>query len=103
MEKYARVLVIIFFLCLINIGLNVYTLSKVNNQANQKTIETIASAPTSSPIPGTKATTDANLNENEVRADLTIIKAEIRSLREILGTTKSFEELSKLITSLEGI
>lgn len=100
MEKYSRVLVIIFFLCLINLGLTTYAISKINS-ANQKTVATTASTVKESPQPtvkpGTNVTTD-----NDIKSDLTLIKAEIRALREILGTTKSFEELSTLIKSLEG-
>lgn len=104
MEKYSRILIIIFFLCLFNLGLNFYMLSNIKNDfKNTNKLQS-----NTSPMPTSKTATESakvNLeNKSELatfQSDLTVIKAEIRALRELLGTTKSFEELSLLIKSLE--
>lgn len=101
MEKYSRVLVIIFFLCLINLGFNLYIIYKLNNPVAQtvpvvqQPVVTRLPAQAGNPSPTTVATIPTT-----IQSDLTLIKAEIRALREILGTTKSFEELSNLIKTL---
>lgn len=97
MDKYGRVLIIIFFLCLINLGLSIFVVLKLNSKSvqqsasiNQQTVATLKPQPT----------VIAAANTANIQSDLSLIKAEIRALREILGTTKSFEELSNLIKSL---
>lgn len=102
MEKYARVLVIIFFLCVANLGLNIYIISKIN-----KLTITNNQASISTPLPTTSAKPQAssepkNSDLGQIKADVTLIKAELRALRELLGTSKSFEELSKLILGIES-
>ncbi len=107
MEKYSRILVIIFFLCLTNLGLSIYTLSKYQNLNNEKTANTQLqnnNKPAPSPksaSPSASFDTKTSGDLSNIQSDITLIKAEIRALREILGTTKSFEELSLLIKSLE--
>lgn len=79
MDRYARVLVIIFFLCLINLGLNFYILSKLDEPATES-VPVQQTVVTKSPQP--VATTPPN-----IQTDLTQIKAEIRSLRDSLEST----------------
>lgn len=79
MEKYGRVLVIIFFLCLINLGLTVFTISKLNKSQDNKPISIVTTNNDKvSPTPTPKI--DLTL----IQSDLTVIKAEIRSIRELL-------------------
>lgn len=80
MEKYARVLVIIFFLCLFNIGLTVFTLSKINKPTVERVIPTLITQKTATP--SATVTTPSS-----IQSDLTVIKAEIRALRDSLETT----------------
>lgn len=101
MEKYARVLVIIFFLCLANLGLNIYIISKVNKPIAVKESLNIPAQTPSSTNKSTATSEPKNSDLGQIKADVTLIKAEIRALRELLGTTKSFEELSKLILGIE--
>ena len=98
MEKYARVLVIIFFLCLINLGLTFFVLTKLDNKPEAKL--TSITLTKSSPLPSPTGKTIIPTESTDIKSDLTLIKAEIRALREILGTTRSFEELSNLIKTL---
>jgi hypothetical protein len=91
MEKYARVLVIIFFLCLINLGFNLYILSIVTKPVTVTT--QVVPSPTTRPPTGEAgkspqaiATTPAT-----IQSDLTVIKAEIRALREALDVTGLIE------------
>ncbi|HCR36222.1 hypothetical protein A2130_03235 [Candidatus Woesebacteria bacterium GWC2_33_12] len=95
MEKYGRVLIVIFFLCLINLGLSVFAISK---PTPVKLI--VNSSPT--PLPTSISKNEIATNSGDLKSDLTLIKAEIRALREILGTTGSFEELSTLIKTLNN-
>lgn len=84
MEKYARVLIIIFFLCLFNLGLNIYVLSKLNNPvANNLPVAVISSA---KPTPSNKPVSP-KVDEAGIQSDLTQIKAEIRALRDSLEST----------------
>ena len=76
MDKFGRVLVIIFFLCLINLSLNIYVLSKLNKPLVE-TVPVQQTVTVKSPQP--IITTPPN-----IQTDLTQIKAEIRSLRESL-------------------
>jgi len=82
MEKYSRVLVIIFFLVIANIGLSVYILSKIN--------EPVVSLPVVSPQPVTRNSPQAVPTvlptPASIQSDLTLIKAEIRALRDSLET-----------------
>lgn len=88
MEKYARVLVIIFFLCLINLGFNLYILSKVSNPVAVSVPVVQQPVTRNSPqaVPTVLATTPAT-----IQSDLTLIKAEIRALREALDVTGLIE------------
>lgn len=100
MEKYSRILVIIFFLTVGNLALSIYTISKLNRPTEQeKQISTVT--PKASPTPTSKPAAK-EVEDSNSKADLTLIKAEIRALREILGVTGSFEELSALIKGLEN-
>lgn len=101
MDKYTRVLLAILILVLFAIGLNIYTIKVLKDTAKvtslqQTTPQVIA---TDKPI----STENANVvvNENDITADLTIIKAEIRALREVLGLTTTFEEFSNLVKNLK--
>ncbi len=97
MERYARVLIIIFFLCLINLGLSIFVINKLNSKSEVKPTPVATTVkPSSTPFGKTPTATDSA----DIKSDLTLIKAEIRALREILGTTRSFEELSNLIKTL---
>lgn len=80
MEKYGRVLVIIFFLVLINLGLSIYTLSKLDKPVSVTPVPTQTSTNRTSPqpVPTTPAT---------IQSDLNLIKAEIRALRDALDVT----------------
>lgn len=82
MEKYARVLVIIFFLCLFNLGLNIYLLSKIDKPITNQPITVSSPKPTSSTKP-----ISPKVDEVGIQSDLTQIKAEIRSLRDSLEST----------------
>ncbi|MEK7168922.1 MAG: hypothetical protein AAB778_02815 [Patescibacteria group bacterium] len=84
MEKYARVLIIIFFLCLFNLGLNIYVLSKLDNPVTQATPISNQLVTRNSPqaVPTVFATTVPSIQSN-----LTQIKAEIRALRDSLEST----------------
>ena len=79
MDKFGRVLVIIFFLCLFNVGLNFYILSKLGKPVTE-TVPAQQIVTVKSPQPIT--TTPPN-----IQTDLTQIKAEIRSLRDSLEST----------------
>ena len=79
MDKFGRVLVIIFFLCLINLGLNIYLLSKLDEPIVE-TVPVQQAVVAKSPQP--VVTTPPN-----IQTDLTQIKAEIRSLRDSLEST----------------
>lgn len=101
MEKYARVLVIIFFLTIVNLGLSIFIISKLNKESEVKPTPVVITT-TNSPTPQSKlATPSASLSNDEIKSDLTLIKAEIRGLRDVLGVTGTFENLSKLIKDLE--
>lgn len=79
MEKYGRVLVIIFFLILINLGLTFYILSKLNKPIVEKTVPVIIQkTATPSALPVAKGA------EASIQSDLNLIKAEIRALRDSL-------------------
>lgn len=86
MEKYARVLVIIFFLCLINLGFNFYILSKVSNPVTVSVPAVQQPVVTRNPSPVTVATTVPS-----IQSDLNLIKAELRALREALDVTGLIE------------
>ncbi len=102
MEKYARVLVTIFFLCVANLGLNIYIISNLKNPTVTSELVSISTPlPTSSTKP--QASNEPKGSDmSQIKADITLIKAEIRALRELLGTTRTFEELSKLIIGIES-
>lgn len=102
MEKYSKILIYIFILCFLNLGISSFLIYKTasisNGNAKVKTTNTnIDSLVKNSPTPVTSAKPIAT---DDIKTDLTQIKAEIRSLREILGISGSFEELSNLIKSL---
>ena len=81
MDKFGRVLVIIFFLCLFNLGLNLYVLSKLNKPVTQTLPATNQPSTRNTPqgVPSAQPTTSAT-----IQSDLTVIKAELRALRESL-------------------
>jgi hypothetical protein len=83
MDKFGRVLVIIFFLCLFNLGLNFYILSEIN-----KPVETTIQQPivSTKPSPSTKPVV-TKTDETVIQGELKVIKAEIRSLRDSLEST----------------
>lgn len=99
MEKYSKILIYIFLICIINLIVSTYVTFKVNSLSvtipSQQNTQTKQA---SSPVP--TSTTSKNNIPDDVKTDLTQIKAEIRSLREILGISGSFEELSNLIKNL---
>jgi len=99
MDKYGRVLIIIFFLCLINLGLTLFTINKLDAR-NMQTGQTETVFVKQSPIPTNKPAT--SVAPDDIRTDLNLIKAEIRALREILGVTGSFEELSNVVKGLNN-
>ncbi len=102
MEKYARVLVIIFFLCVANLGLNIYVIANLNKPtATKESVSLSTPSPTSSTKPQA-SNEPKNSDLGQIKADVTLIKAELRALRELLGTTRTFEELSKLILGIES-
>lgn len=102
MERFSRILIIIFVLTLVNLGLNSYLINKINKIENIAAKNTIANT-TVANTSLTKATTKPIAsNEPTISDDLATIKAEIRSLREILGTTKTFEDLNILIKTIEN-
>ena len=80
MEKYARVLVIIFFLILTNLGLSFYILNKLDKPVAESV--SVVLQPTRNPSPVTTVTTPPTIQN-----DLNSIKAEIRALRDSLETT----------------
>jgi len=98
MDKYGRVLIIIFFLCLINLGLILFTINKLDAR-NIQTGQTENVFVKQSPIPTNKPSSVA---PDDIRSDLNLIKAEVRALREILGVTGSFEELSNIVKGLNN-
>lgn len=101
MDKYSRILIIIFFMCLINLGLAVFNFSQVSfRPKDQKTIsQSLPTLKPTSPSPTPKT----NQSDIEViKSDLTLIKAEIRSLREILGISGTFENLSNIIKEVDS-
>ena len=101
MDKYSRILIIIFFISLINFGLSVYNLSQASFKTNDQKItsQSLATLKPTSPSPTPKT----NQSDIEViKSDLTLIKAEIRSLREILGVSGTFENLSNIIKEVDS-
>lgn len=80
MDKFGRVLIIIFFLCIISLGLNIYIISKLNKPTPE--IKNQAIVVTKTATPNANITTPPN-----IQTDLTQIKAEIRSLRDSLEST----------------
>ena len=99
MEKYSKILIYIFLISIINLGISFFVLYKVNKPELKKevSVQTTISDTKSSPLPQASS---KPITTDSIQTDLTQIKAEIRSLREILGISGSFEELSNLIKSL---
>jgi hypothetical protein len=86
MERFSRILIIIFTLILVNIGLNSYLITKVNKLEKQNSKNIITTQiTTTSPTPKPSAKNESQ--DNNISADLAIIKAEIRSIRESLELT----------------
>lgn len=83
MDKFGRVLIIIFFLCLFNLGLNIYVLSKLDKPVANLPATVISST---KPTPSNKPVSP-KVDETSIQSDLTQIKAEIRSLRDSLEST----------------
>lgn len=104
MDRYSRILIIIFLICLINLGLAVFSLKKSqvptqNNKNQQKEVvlqQASLTPPASSPTPkGSQSDIES------IKSDITIIKAEIRALREILNISGSFENAANLLKDLD--
>lgn len=83
MEKYSRVLVIIFFLSILNICISIYAISKISEP--EKKSDPIALTTNILPTATPKPTTEMS-NSESIKADLAILKAEIRALRDLLET-----------------
>ena len=83
MDRYTRILVIIFLLCLVSLGLNFYMISKVSRPITQ-TVSTVQQ-PTTRNSPQAVPTIPST--PPSIQADLTQIKAEIRALRDSLEST----------------
>lgn len=87
MEKYSKILIYIFLLCVTNIIASLFILFKggtINNQAN-KPNPTATSISTSRPSPSpavAKAT-----ESTDIKSDLNLIKAELRALRDAIENT----------------
>ncbi len=75
MEKYSRVLVIIFFLCILNMAFSIIIISKVSKTTEKPT--TIITQLVKTPMPGATSTALPNS-----QPELLLIRAEIRALRE---------------------
>lgn len=102
MERFSRILIIIFVISLINLGLNGYLLTKVA-KFEKTNIKTTTPQNTLLPTMEPKSTSQPiETSQSNIDDDLATIKAEIRSLREILGTTKTFAELNNLIKTIEN-
>lgn len=97
MEKYSKILIYIFLVCIINLIVSTYIIFRINNLPNNTTTQQTPIKQVPSPIP--TGTLKGSIPD-DIKTDLTQIKAEIRSLREILGISGSFEELSNLIKNL---
>jgi len=85
MDRYTRILVLIFLICIINLGLSVYLINKAKDKINP--IPVVNNSNTSvlkSPSPTTKA---VELDSANFKSELGIIKAEIRALRDSLETS----------------
>lgn len=96
MEKYSRILIIMFFLLLFNFLCTIYIASRYN-QKNIQAVETL-STPISTASPSTKAITSppsTPFDTNNITADLKIIKAEIRAIRESLNSSGLILETPK--------
>ena len=92
MDKYSRILIYIFLFCIVNTVTNIYLISKINVILNNKELITQAPSPKQSTAPSI-VPKPTLLPDSDIKKDLTLIKAELRSLREILNVTGSFEEL----------
>lgn len=86
MERFSRILIVIFILSLVNLGLNGYLLNRINKlQTTSKSVYT--STVFASPTPKTtdRPTTNEDLkNTDTISNDISIIKAEIRAIRDSL-------------------
>lgn len=83
MEKFSRILLALFFLLILNICLNFYILNKIA-KINKERPSQIVQKIESSPFPSTKPVEATN--SADIKADLNIIKVELRSIRESLTT-----------------
>lgn len=86
MEKYSRILVIIFFLLLINIGFSIYITSNIN-LAKVSPLQTESLSPKSTNQPVLTNTSNNQTDLSLIKNDLTILKAELRAMRESLNGT----------------
>lgn len=85
MEKYSRVLIYIFLLSILNLSVSSYLIYKVNNIQIAKTQQGAVST-TTKPSP-TPVSSSKPMTSDDIRNDLTIIKAEVRALRDSLEGT----------------
>lgn len=87
MDRYTRILLVIFLLCLINLGLSFFVLSKLNNPvrfpvASNQPVSRNSTSPSGGPSPVAIPT-----NLPTIQSELNLIKAEIRALRDSLEQT----------------
>lgn len=96
MDKFSRILFVIFILLIVNLGLSIYTITKLpkesNNKNNIKQLESVAEKGSPFASPSTKAVPTPN---TDIKSDLNTIKAEIRSLKEILTSNGIIIETTK--------
>ena len=96
MDKFSRILVVIFTLLIVNLGLSIYTITKLpkesNNKNDIKQLESITAKVSLSPSPSTKPIPTPN---TDIKSDLNTIKAEIRSLKESLSSSGLIIETTK--------
>lgn len=95
MGKYSKILIYIFLLTLINLGVSTYLIYKINVKSEVK-VSTILNTP----LPSVKPQIIGQNGNDDIQTNLTQIKTELRSLREILGITGSFEELANIIKTI---
>ena len=89
MERYSRILIIMFFMVFFNLILSLYILTK----PSKPNVVTLSPSPTTFTKMATPmATTTAPPN---IQSDLNVIKAEIRALRESLNSSGLILETPK--------
>lgn len=96
MDRFSRILIVIFILCLLNLGLNGYLISKINKLQTATKVNTPSTLNTS-PTPKTtsKPTMNQSQDTSTIASELSIIKAELRSIHESLELTGIVAETPK--------